>query len=135
MNTQLHENVFRTTLICIDGYENKVMRGKILNAYYADVISFRSTMDFILSMEKLLEELNWPQSFSSKRAFKKVEDNTLLTEANKTVKAGELATFSIRILFRQNSSWQGSILWHEKNQGESFRSVLELLTLMDSALS
>jgi hypothetical protein len=111
------------------------MCGKILNAYYEEVISFRSTMDFILSMEKLLEELNWPQSFSSRRAFKNVEDNTLLTETAKTVKAGELATFSIRILFRQNSSWQGSIFWHEKNQGESFRSVLELLTLMDSALS
>ena len=40
----------------------------------------------------------------------------------------------MRILFRQNASWQGELLWMEKNARQSFRSVLELITLMDSAL-
>ena len=135
MNTQIYENVFRTTLVCIDSYEDKVLCGKIVNSYYEDSVSFKSTMDFLLKMELLLEELNWPQSFSGKRSFKKIEENTLVTDSPKQVKAGKVATFSIRILFRQNSSWQGSVFWHENSQGESFRSVLELLTLMDSALS
>ena len=44
-------------------------------------------------------------------------------------------TFAVRILFRQNASWQGSVTWLEGNREESFRSVLELIFLMDSALS
>ena len=47
---------------------------------------------------------------------------------------GNAATFEMRILFRQHASWQGELLWLEKNARQSFRSVLELITLMDSAL-
>ena len=47
---------------------------------------------------------------------------------------GEAATFALRILFRQNASWQGSITWLEGEAEQSFRSVLELILLMDSAL-
>lgn len=48
--------------------------------------------------------------------------------------SGAVATFSMRILFRQNSSWQGSLTWIEGNQEEYFRSVLELIVLMENAL-
>ena len=48
---------------------------------------------------------------------------------------GKVGTFRIRIMFRQNSSWQGNITWLDGKMEESFRSVLELLILMDSALS
>jgi hypothetical protein len=40
----------------------------------------------------------------------------------------------VRVLFRQNASWQGSLTWLEEGKEESFRSVLELLLLMHSAL-
>ncbi|MCI9263720.1 MAG: hypothetical protein HFF06_04025 [Oscillospiraceae bacterium] len=56
------------------------------------------------------------------------------TGASGAGRTGELATFDIRILFRQNSSWQGSVLWQEGDREESFRSVLELVLLMDSAM-
>jgi hypothetical protein len=38
------------------------------------------------------------------------------------------------VLFRQNASWQGSITWMEGKQEQSFRSALELIFLMNSAL-
>ena len=47
---------------------------------------------------------------------------------------GALATFAVRLIFRQNASWQGSITWLEGEAEQSFRSVLELTLLMDSAL-
>ena len=47
---------------------------------------------------------------------------------------GELATFAVRVLFRQNTSWQGSITWCEGKREEPFRSVLELILLMSTAL-
>jgi len=43
-------------------------------------------------------------------------------------------TFEISVKFQQNSTWQGQILWAEKNMKQSFRSVLEMLRLMDEAL-
>jgi hypothetical protein len=85
-------------------------------------------------MESIIEKMNWPQSFSSIRSFKNTEEKEL-SISTESIKGGLLATFYLRVLFRQNSSWQGSIFWQEKEKGESFRSVLELLTLMDSALS
>ena len=48
---------------------------------------------------------------------------------------GKLATFALRILFRQNASWQGSVTWLEGGQEQSFRSVLELVMLFSNALS
>ena len=36
---------------------------------------------------------------------------------------------------KQNSTWQGEIVWAEKNESLKFRSALELLKIMDSALA
>lgn len=50
-------------------------------------------------------------------------------------KAGEKATFIIQVQFRQNASWQGTITWAEKKKTMRYRSTLEMLKLMDSALA
>lgn len=42
-------------------------------------------------------------------------------------------TFVIRVLFRRNATWQGTISWKEKRKQVSFRSFLELLFLMEEA--
>ena len=49
--------------------------------------------------------------------------------------ASSRCTFEISVKFQQNSTWQGQILWAEKNLKQSFRSVLEMLRLMDEALA
>jgi len=35
----------------------------------------------------------------------------------------------------QNSTWQGEVLWVEKNRKQNFRSALEMLKLMDEAIT
>jgi hypothetical protein len=135
MSSQVYDNVFRTSVICIDSYKDRVLNGRINNEYYNEGVAFHSVMEFLLSMEYVLEEMNWAQSFSGKRVFQSSSERIAPKLSSEHIKEGKLATFSLRILFRQNASWQGTLYWHEKKQGESFRSVLELLTLMDSALS
>ena len=131
-----YENSFRTTLVCIDRYEHKVLQGKIYNPSHENGVRFDSTIEFLLQMEKLFDELNCPQSFAALRTFRpKAAEQVSSTYQDVSIKEGERATFSLRILFRQNSSWQGSLMWHEGKTEEPFRSVLELLMLMDSALS
>ncbi len=43
-------------------------------------------------------------------------------------------SFFVRILFRQNTSWQGEIQWMEGQKTRRFRSALELLSLIEEAL-
>ena len=43
-------------------------------------------------------------------------------------------TFLIKIHYRQNASWQGSIQWLEINCTRFFRSYLELIFLMEEAM-
>lgn len=47
---------------------------------------------------------------------------------------GELGNFVIRVHCRQHNSWQGFVTCLEKNRTVAFRSVLELLKIMDSIL-
>ncbi len=42
--------------------------------------------------------------------------------------------FVVSITHRQNATWQGSVTWVEENKTQSFRSALELLRLLDSAV-
>lgn len=50
---------------------------------------------------------------------------------NKSKNAG---TFVIKIVDKQNATWQGSVNWVEGKQEKSFRSALELIKLIDGAL-
>ena len=49
-------------------------------------------------------------------------------------KARKKETFLVKILYRQNATWQGRVLWAEEGKTYSFRSALELLKLIDGAL-
>ena len=47
---------------------------------------------------------------------------------------GHKASFIVRVTSRQNATWQGSISWTERGITKHFRSALELIKLIDSAL-
>jgi len=44
-------------------------------------------------------------------------------------------SFEITVRFMQNSTWQGEISWLQKNKSQNFRSALEMIMLMDEALT
>ena len=48
---------------------------------------------------------------------------------------GKNATFVVHVQCLENATWQGEIVWAEKNESLKFRSALELLKIMDSALA
>ena len=41
-------------------------------------------------------------------------------------------TFCVNVLYRRNGTWQGQVTWVEGKKTVSFRSVLELLKLLES---
>ena len=50
-------------------------------------------------------------------------------------KKKQTKTFIVKINECQNSTWQGSVLWAETKQEQYFRSALELLKLIDGAVT
>ena len=46
----------------------------------------------------------------------------------------EIARFTVQISSVKDATWQGSVTWAEKKQTANFRSALELIKLMDSAV-
>jgi hypothetical protein len=46
-----------------------------------------------------------------------------------------VATFVIQVQFQQNATWQGTIDWLDAKKTQRFRSVLEMIKLMDEALA
>lgn len=43
-------------------------------------------------------------------------------------------TFLIHIVESQNATWQGSITWLEEKETKHFRSLLEMIKLIDTAI-
>ena len=122
----------RRLTVCIDSYENSVMKGRILNANQ-EIAPFESLVQFLLGVETFLEAPQMPQSYTSLRRFSDLLPMTGGTAVSNYVGKGAKATFELQVLFRQHSSWQGVVIWRERKMEQSFRSVLELLFLMDSA--
>lgn len=44
------------------------------------------------------------------------------------------SVFFIQITDTQNASWQGTITWTDGRKAENFRSALEMIKLIDSAV-
>ena len=49
-------------------------------------------------------------------------------------KHGDMGSFIIRVQHRQNSSWQGRITWMEQDKTVYFRSIWEMIKLIESAV-
>lgn len=135
MNSRTYGNEYHTTVICVNSYKDSVMTGRMYNPSFEGGMRFSSTMQLLLNMEGMLDKMNFPQSFLETRSFGSSRGTWKDGEADGKNLRGETATFAVKIIFRQNASWQGTVTWLEENKEESFRSALELLLLMDSAMA
>jgi hypothetical protein len=127
-------NEYRTTVVCIDSYVNRIPEGRFYNPHYPNGVSFCGVVNLLTKMECMLDEMHFPEATSCIRTFADAAFVEQVVAPNQMIlRKGKIATFSVRVMFRQNASWQGSVTWQEKGQEMCFRSVLELLLLMDSA--
>jgi len=133
---RIRSDAGRTTMICVDSYENGVLQGCYYNYGRPDeAIPFRSLTQLLVGMEQILDSANYPQSFTAHRRFMESAELKMEEAVEAKTRKGALATFVVKVLFRQHTSWQGTVTWQEAKCDQSFRSVLELILLMDSALS
>ena len=128
------QNEYRSTMICVDRCDFGILEGRLYNPYIRGGEQFRSLMELILRMEELLDQMRFPESYTEHRSFRRERGVTDTKISQLEASEGRCGTFILKVLFRQNASWQGTLTWLDGHQEESFRSVLELIHLLSSAL-
>ncbi len=132
---QQHHHACRTLILCVDSYEDSVPVGRFYLPGSKRSYPFRSLTQFLQSTEHTLNTMAFPQSFTAPRTLTSGTASPVFRFVENRCQEGLMATFAIRIHFRQNASWQGSVQWMEGGRTQSFRSVLELIFLLDGVLT
>lgn len=125
-------------LISINSYESKNPSGRVWRACQSGGQEFGSLMQLILMVEDLIDSPEGAVQGAAGQGFTQLgavrAAGSLGGDASDTA-PGTLATFKLKILFRQNNSWQGTLRWVEGRQERCFRSVLELVKQLDQILA
>ncbi len=131
--------------VCVDGSGSGEMSGRLYHCYDRNPQRFDNVMQLLNMMESLFDSIGYPQASTKTRYFiepeKKAYEEQGYKKPEKVAEqkellsyTGEKGTFIIHVKYRQNSAWQGEIVWMERNIWQQFSSTLEFIKLMDNAL-
>ena len=140
--TQWYIGAPNGVVLCVDGLSGGEIAGRLYHGYRADARSFDNTGEMVARMEALYDALNFPHPGSNERRFfpsareipHYTEKDRIMKDESLLAKHGDLGTFIVRVQHRQNSSWQGRITWMEQDKTISFRSVWEMVKLIENAV-
>lgn len=119
----------------ITAYRNGCLQGRLSGVELEGELEFDSTIELLLQMQQLMDASNAPQRNEEVRSFPGEGSLSPQKKPVSAARAPALAVFQINVMFRQNATWQGNLLWVDVNEEAHFRSVLELLMLLNSALT
>ena len=152
-----------TMCVSFTSYKNRVACGQLRSFCFEEPVAFRGMDQLLLTMESLMDELNYPQALMMRRTLKTAKGGFLeqkprrayktpIPQAEPFVDAGALKRVEdmdavmemaapngsnvcfIRVFTRQNGSMQGTL--RLKRHGDLlFRSGLELMSLLHEYLS
>ena len=140
--TQWYIGAPNGVVLCINGSNEGDLSGVFYHSYSTESVPFSGIGQMVLRMEKLYDYLRFPYPGTNSRTFGKEKKLTRMTEERKKImsddallsKHGDIGTFIVRVQHRQNSSWQGRITWMEEDKTVQFRSVWEMIKLIESAV-
>ena len=132
-NILYNTNKDLTFYISLDYYRDKIPVGEMYNAN-SGIKDFYSTMDMLNLINCEISNL---MNSNIRSFYENEEENTWenaeeISDFDLREFSGKIATFSVTVLFNQHSSWQGVITWIEQDEQVCFRSVFELLNLIDN---
>lgn len=141
-NSLLNKNSPNVLSICVDEDDDSKKEISVYSCFLERVLQFDELSQVILAIDELFENINFPQSSTKERSFFKTNEQADARKESKqymspkeiTEQKGSKGTFVVHVQYRQNATWQGSVVWAEKNITKNFRSALELLKLIDGAL-
>ena len=151
-NSQLYIGTVNGVIVCVDKAEHRELSGRFFHSYSRECLTFNNLEHLLFQMEQLFNTLRFPFPSTNERVFagsensgsdnkaepagriKETKQEKIMNDDELLKQHGELGSFIIRVQHRQNSSWQGRITWMEKNQTVYFRSVWEMMKLIESAI-
>ena len=140
--TQWYIGAPNGVVLCIDRKEGCELTGSLYHRYAATPTAFSDLGQMTLLMEKLYDELQYPHAGTNERRFgadratpqRRQKKEEQMSDDQLLQKHGDIGTFIVRVQHRQNSSWQGRITWMEEDKTIRFRSVWEMVKLIESAM-
>ncbi len=117
--------------------------GKMYHRYSRRSVPFGSMCQLVGLIDRLCDDIGYPIRGTNLRCFGKPtrterknyrETERIMSLSELEEQKGPEGTFLIHVRYRQNATWQGQVTWVDKKQTSQFRSALELMKLIDSAL-
>lgn len=112
----------REAVVTVLAYSNGVMDGYLQHPRLEKKAGIQSLTQMILLLNDLIDLEDCPN-----RSLPLVP-----WEGEKEKKS---FVFRIHVLFREHYSWQGRLIWQDENQEIVFRSVIELMQMLDEILT
>ncbi|MDL2219088.1 hypothetical protein LJC04_01950 [Ruminococcaceae bacterium OttesenSCG-928-O06] len=133
-------------LVKIESRAQNRLAGRLYNPYLDAGAGFSDVMEFTNLLDEMFDSLSFPQatmeyrSFDARKAGKKATAGAQGPKVvqgvsdEEKVRPQDSDVFVVHVQFRQNATWQGTVRWSGQPEEKRFRSTLELLKIMDSAL-
>lgn len=129
-------------VLCVDKTAGRQISGRLYHAYSREALKITNMEQLLFELEHFYDSINFPHPSTNSRTFQGEVSHTshragkekVMSDEELLGRHGDLGTFIIRVQHRQNSSWQGRITWMDKDKTVYFRSMWEMLKLVDSAL-
>lgn len=139
---QRYIGVSNGIVLCVDRYGGGTIEGRMYHGYQKENIHFYGYEKVIKIAEGLFNALGFPfmgtgdrDIHGNIRSCDRTEGmERVLSEEELLKKHGDKGTFVIRVRHRQHSSWQGEITYLEEDKSVCFRSLLELIKIIDNIL-
>lgn len=142
--SELYIGVPNGIVLCMDEpIRAGLFRARLYHGYRDGAIEIISFEELIHVMGRLFDELQFPRASIRERSFfaepvrhqpinKRKE--RIMADKDLLAKHGDIGTFIIRVQQRQNSTWQGRITWVNEDKTMRFRSILEMIKLIESGI-
>lgn len=162
--TQWYLGARNAVVLCIDSVAaGQGFAGRGYHAYSAEPFVFDEPTQILKAMESLYDDMSFPFPNTTMRSFgvqtaaatgapaapggaagnpappaggrnQAAERTTIMSDKELLEKHGDLGTFIVRVQQRQNSTWQGRITWMDEDKSVNFRSIWEMVHLIEEAV-
>ena len=127
--------------ICVDELGEGGIRGRVVSRRLTEPMPFSDVGHLLLQLEEVFDRQNFPQASERRRTFGARQEESSLPLAQTLEQgmdpeevaraAGQVTTFDLYVITRRNTTWQGFVDWLDGSPRSHYKSVLELLKLID----
>ncbi len=126
--------------VCVDDAGGTGIVGRLYCGLIPKGENFIDIQQLILSMDRIMDKISFPQSTVEKRSFEKKSNLRFQAEQKDLLEMrhfmadkepGKQATFVVQVEYRHDAEWQGNVKWVEGDKTQKFKSTLDLIKFLD----